>query len=316
MSSHVFAPSIGGTETVGRLLAQEFSALGHEVRVVTETPGESKHIFSVVRQPGFRALLELHRWADVVFHNNISLRAAWPLMLVKKPWIITHHTWIEGSASGLKKAALRRAANIAISSAIARALPAPSRVIPDPYDAEVFYVRREAKRKRDLVFVGRLVSDKGCDLILDALTHLEQRGIRPSVTIVGEGPERKALEKRAPSRVRFAGAVTGLTLAELLNEHRIMVVPSRWSEPFGVVALEGIACGCAVLGSAGGGLPEAIGPCGRTFPNGDTSALARAIEETMTADLNPFLKQSEAHLKQHHPAAIADKYLDVFRANQ
>ena len=43
----------------------------------------------------------------------------------------------------------------------------------------------------------------------------------------------------------------GAALAALLNQCRILVVPSLWAEPFGIVALEGIACGCVVVGSAG-----------------------------------------------------------------
>ena len=59
---------------------------------------------------------------------------------------------------------------------------------------------------------------------------------------------------------------------------------SRWAEPFGIVALEGIACGCAVVGTALGGLPEAIGPCGLTVPNADTSAMGRALRSLLEDD--------------------------------
>ena len=55
-------------------------------------------------------------------------------------------------------------------------------------------------------------------------------------------------------QVEFTGVLQGETLVRTLNAHRIMVVPSRTPEPFGVVALEGIACGCVVVGSEGGGL--------------------------------------------------------------
>ena len=54
-------------------------------------------------------------------------------------------------------------------------------------------------------------------------------------------------------------------MVEELNRHEIMVVPSRWNELFGVVALEGMACGCAMLVSDGGGLPDAVGYAGHNL---------------------------------------------------
>src|ERR1044071_8621228 len=107
------------------------------------------------------------------------------------------------------------------------------------------------------------------------------------LTIAGDGPEREPLETQAvklglQSRVEFVGSQSSHQLAELLRQHQILVVPSRWREPFGIVALEGIACGCVIVGSAEGGLAEAIGPCGLTFPNGDARALADILARLLT----------------------------------
>jgi glycosyltransferase involved in cell wall biosynthesis len=101
----------------------------------------------------------------------------------------------------------------------------------------------------------------------------------------------------------------------LLNQHRILAVPSRWEEPFGVVALEGIACGCVVVAADGGGLPEAIGPCGVTFARGDAGALAERFRELLRpgADLRPFHAAAPAHLARHATREVAARYLAVFR---
>jgi glycogen synthase len=175
------------------------------------------------------------------------------------------------------------------------------------------------RRDGDLVFLGRLVSDKGADTLLRALGELKAAGLQPRLSIVGSGPEEEMLralsaELGLEAQVTFAGAQSGEPLARLINAHRIMVVPSRWAEPFGIVALEGIACGCVVVGSSGGGLPDAIGPCGLCFPNGDSSALAAALRRLLTEQglIAHFRAGAAAHLARHTTRAVAGEYLRVF----
>jgi glycosyltransferase involved in cell wall biosynthesis len=319
LSSHFFHPCVGGTEEVGRLLATEFVRAGHEVRIVTTTREEdgARFPFEIVRRPGPARLLALVRWCDVFFHNNISLRTAWPLLVVRRPWIVSHHTWIArldgrcGLRDRLKLRLLRRARNIAVSRAVAEHLGAPSRVIGNPYCDDVFKPDPTAVRDGDLIFVGRLVSDKGVPSLLDALHLLNEKGGERRLTVVGDGPERAALEKHAAGLdVRFAGVLRGSELAAQLNRHRVLVVPTLGNEAFGIVALEAIACGCAVVGSAGGGLPDAIGPCGVTFPNGDTAALAACLSRELP--LEEFRLAAPAHLKKHKASEVAQAYLEVF----
>jgi glycogen(starch) synthase len=178
----------------------------------------------------------------------------------------------------------------------------------------------EIARDKTIVFVGRLVSDKGVDLLLQALKLLQRDGFSPDLTIVGSGPEETRLRKLSADlgldrQVTFAGQQSGNALAQTLNRHRVLAVPSRWAEPFGVVALEGIACGCVVVGSQDGGLKEAIGPCGLTFKNGKVDELAaqlrRLINEPETrANL---LKNAPEHLPKFYSDAIAAAYLRMMR---
>jgi glycosyltransferase involved in cell wall biosynthesis len=139
--------------------------------------------------------------------------------------------------------------------------------------------------------------------------------------VVGSGPEERSLRRLAErlgirDQVDFAGAKRGAELSEILNRHKILVVPSRYDEPFGVVALEGIACGCVAVGSGGGGLPEAIGPCGVTFPNGNAEALANALEHLLASpdDRQRLAANRTQHLAQFHSATIAESYLNLFRS--
>jgi glycogen synthase len=327
LTSLLFAPSIGGIETVSLLLAQEFTAAGHEVKVATRTPGEGGMMegFEVMRDSSFGELLKAARWCDVYFQSNISLPLAAPLLIARRPWAIVHHTWIptpsgfSGFNHRLKRLLLPLAQNISISLAIADSLPVKSELIPNPYDATIFQVRESVARTEDLVAVGRLVSDKGFDLLVEALALLAGEGLRPKLTIVGDGPEKEPLLQQAKKlgvaeQITFLGAMRGKAMAEELNRYRIAVIPSRWKEPFGLVALETIACGCVVVGSKEGGLADAIGPCGVTFPNGDAPALAEALSRFLNAPglLLQYRERAEEHLRRHHPSTVADHYLTLF----
>jgi glycosyltransferase involved in cell wall biosynthesis len=104
-----------------------------------------------------------------------------------------------------------------------------------------------------------------------------------------------------------------------MNRHRILVVPSIWEEPFGIVALEGIASGCLAIGSEGGGLADAIGACGMTFPNGDSTALAALLEahwESLHSYPHTVVGASEAqHLNRHHPKQVIQSFLEVLQSS-
>lgn len=326
LTSHFFHPSIGGIERVSLMLAQEFVRLGHEVRVVTQTREESGETFPfrVVRRPGAFELWRQVRWCDVCFHNNVALRMAWPLLLAPRPWVVVHHMWITRADGTLgwqdrcKRWLLRRAmTSISGSEAIARDLGWPMPTIPNPFDASTFQGDARNARVGDIIFVGRLVSDKGADLLLAALARAELARVR--VTIVGSGPEESALRAQTHAsgladRVEFVGSKTPAALAALLNAHRVLVMPSRRAEPFGVAALEGLACGCVVVGSQEGGLPEAIGPGGVIFPNGDVAALAAALVRALALDAAApdFRRRVAVHLQRHQPATVARAYLAVF----
>jgi glycogen synthase len=329
MYSPVFYPSIGGVETVIATLAEGFSDRGQKVKVVCQTSAtdDKTFPFEVIRRPRAQQLLQLTRWCDVYFQGCISLKGLWPLLVCPKPLVVTHQTWyrrLDGSLAwqdALKLGVARFATNIAASQAVAEQLPVPAIAIPNPYAENIFYPRPEIPRDRELIFVGRFVSDKGVDLLIDALYNLKIMGLTPQLTLVGSGPEEPKLRQQVQElelveQVDFIGVRVEQDLARGLNAHQILVVPSRWQEPFGIVALEGIACGCVAVGSEGGGLKDAIGSCGVTFPNENREALTQILFDLLThfERLAIYRANAQSHLKRYQKAQVVEDYLKVIEA--
>jgi glycogen synthase len=328
--SYAFAPSIGGIETVSKILADEFCRLGSTVTVATYSPGgpaEGPHVdvpYEVLRRPSFGKLYELARRSDVAWQNNISLNMLPPIFAARKPVVVTHQTWFarndgrRGWQDRLKFAVLPTMQNVAISKAIAVEMTKKAIVIGNPFEAGEFRDLGSEYRTKDIVFMGRLVSSKGCDVALRSLAMLKDEGMRPSLTIIGDGPEAPTLKQLTAElglsdQVDFLGAMREGRGREVAR-HKVMVVPSVWAEPFGVVALEGLAAGCVVAASSGGGLPDAVGKCGLLFPNGDVKALAATLRKLLTdsALREKLMAGRESHLAQFRPEAVAKRYLEVF----
>ncbi|WP_375436312.1 glycosyltransferase family 4 protein [uncultured Hymenobacter sp.] len=331
--SHHFFPDIGGIEVNSEIYARAFSAAGHQVRVLTWSTSTTpvSFPFAVIRQPSNRQLFQHHAWADIVFENNPCLRLAWPNVFFGRPSVISLNTELDRTASvaWAKYAWLKRAtAVISVSEAVRQKCWPAAAVIGNPYRASEFKHRPEIARTEAFVFVGRLVSQKGANLAIVAFQRVlkrlqEQRpgSPKPTFTLIGDGPERAALEALAVSldvhqHVQFLGFSPGRTLARQLNRYRYVVVPSLFGEAFGNVVLEGLACGCLPIVSDSDGLPDAAGPAGLVFPRGNAEALADTIWEILhnPAREKKLRQAATAHLAAHQPALVSARYLRVLTA--
>lgn len=327
-----FYPQLGGVETVAWLLAHEWHRLGEKVTIVSDSACEGSDgreiPFPVHHRPGPLKWLSLMREADMFAHMNISLKALWPLLFVRRPFVAVNHAYYQSNDAGqrfwrdrLKLRVMEMAdANIGVSQAVSKQLPGQTAIIVNPVDLSNYQTGPASAHTKDLVFLGRLVSQKGCGLLLQSLDKLRHQGLRPSLTIIGAGPERPNLDQLVTSlnldeQVSFAGRPSSEEVARILSQHQLMVVPSIWEESFGVVALEGAACGCVVLAADGGGLPEAVGPAGLTFKKGDVDDLAAKLQWLLEdcTRLDPFRAAAPAHLARHSPEVVAAQYLEIFR---
>ncbi len=127
-----------------------------------------------------------------------------------------------------------------------------------------------------LLVAGNLLRGKGVDLAIDALAHLPPA---VTLTIVGDGPSREELERRARAhsgRVDFVGWVSPAEIGRQYDRASVVVVPSRWPEPFGMVGIEAMRRHRPVVAAGHGGIPEWAGGTGgaRTFVPGDARSLA------------------------------------------
>lgn len=327
--SHAFYPKIGGIESISLMLANNFvQRQDVSVVVVTRTveEGNKQFLFRVARDPSIAEIVRLLKWSDVVFENNPCLSLSWPNLLFRKPKIVGLQTWITApnEKRELKNRLKRRVLYdynivVACSNKIKNLTFNKALVIGNPYDSNVFQQNR-INKKLDFVFVGRLVSDKGADMCIKLLNELHTTTARKSsLTIIGDGPEMKNLKEltttfRLTNDVRFLGFLDSEEIANELNKHRYLLVPSRWEEPFGIVALEGMACGCIPIVSDGGGLPDAVGKAGLVFQR---NSLSSFVESTIRLLNNKglqdnFLKFAPEHLKQHTAFQVSQRYFDLF----
>jgi glycogen(starch) synthase len=134
-----------------------------------------------------------------------------------------------------------------------------------------------------LLAVGRLVREKGFDVAIEVFAQLQRQlnGLR--LVIVGDGPERAALEQLAATlvpngAVRFLGWVEPARVASVINQATVVLMTSRWEEPFGLVAVEAAYMARPIVATRVGGLAEIVvdGETGCLVEPDDVAAMAAA----------------------------------------
>ncbi|MEO8628869.1 MAG: glycosyltransferase [Betaproteobacteria bacterium] len=149
-------------------------------------------------------------------------------------------------------------------------------------------------RPSRILFVGRLVEKKGCDVLIRAVHQLMPMVPGVEVVIVGDGPLRGELERLAAQLsvpVYFAGSMARDEVKQQLDRARVFCLPSIVAENgdaegFGLVLLEAQACGVPVVTSAQGGASEGLieGVTGLSFPEKDVATLAKQLSRLLTDD--------------------------------
>ena len=168
------------------------------------------------------------------------------------------------------------------STFVAAGLPSSAILVRPNATADPGPRRVPPSASRTVLWVGRLVPEKGVDTLLEAWRH-RSRHPDPDrdleLVIVGDGPQRAVLERAAPPGVRLIGAQPPERVRDLLLAARALVFPSRWYEGQPMAVLEAFAAGLPVLAADLGGLGETVAPLGRRWllPPGDAAAWARGL---------------------------------------
>ncbi|MXP36431.1 glycosyltransferase [Erythrobacter citreus] len=132
-----------------------------------------------------------------------------------------------------------------------------------------------------IVFLGRLVMEKGLDVFAETIVQLRKRQVPHKVLVIGDGPAREWFEKALPGGI-FAGFQTGRDLGKALASGDIFFNPSI-TETFGNVTLEAMACGLPVVAAGATGAASLVddGRTGRLVAPGKPDVFAPACAEAL-----------------------------------
>jgi glycosyltransferase involved in cell wall biosynthesis len=158
-------------------------------------------------------------------------------------------------------------------------------------------------RRSGALFVGRLSPEKGAAVLLRAWREVSGMAL----TVIGDGPERAALEAMAPDNVTFFGQLGPDKVAEHMRSAQMLIVPSVWYEGFPMTIIEAFAAGLPVIASDLGSLREIVtdGVLGRRFAPKDHAALAGIINSAAAQpeQLAAWGRAARAAYEQRYTAA-------------
>jgi phosphatidylinositol alpha-mannosyltransferase len=309
----------GGVNSHIRAQAQALRARGHDVTVfgassrprpgdaVTVSPCVSFVIGATDTPIGFDPAswfrvgrLYRERRFDIV-HVHEPLMPLVPWFAVRRstvPVVATFHTHREGGhrwypryrrlfETLMTRVRVKVAVSDAARRTVADVFPADYEIIPNGIDVRRFAAPAPrpsslAAGRRHVLYIGRLEPRKGVDGLIRAMSKVQRRQSDVRLVIVGEGPDRPALESLARASaidVLFTGRVTDDQLPQFVQAADLLCSPALGGESFGIVLLEALAAGRPVVATRIPGYEELAAGADpiRLVPPGDVNGLAAEI---------------------------------------
>lgn len=354
-----FPPLIGGAEAMLRYLAVALADEGAEVTVVTsrleglapeERTGGKVRVVRLGTSPArfvgtWLYMRNLRRWfaqnpADLAYISMLKhdayvaveagRRHGFPVVLRPEgagaTGDVAWQAWGRGGRA-IARRCRRADAFVAISEAVRRELIGAgyegSRIVdlPNgvPVPDEPWSPRPDSIKRPHAVFIGRLAPEKGLHALIDAWPIVRRRYPEARLTLVGEGPERPALEART-NHLDLADAIrlpgSSPDAAARLASADLFVLPSR-EEGMSIALLEAMALGIPLIASAIPGNRKLVadGLHGRLAPPDDPEGLARGIVAQWSDPMAAASMGRAARrlvIERYSIGAVARAHLDLF----
>lgn len=292
----------GGVQAQVRGLARWLRDRGDEVQMVAPALADGDRGAAVGRVTRVRAnrsvapislsrgigaaMAPVLQWAEVTHvHEPLMPRVGWAALRTSGPRVATFHAdpppWVRRMYRlwGPWVGSLRAAGTVvtAVSRQAADALPrywGPERIIPNGV-AIPAATEEVTRQPNQVVFLGRDEPRKGLDVLLSAWPRI--RGVHPQARLLVMGVDRPD----PPDGVVFMGRVTEAAKIRTLRSAGVYAAPNLGGESFGIVLVEAMAAGCALVASDLRAFRDVAGTAARYFQTGDASALAHSISEVL-----------------------------------
>ena len=316
----------GGTERVVHELVRELVVRGHEVTTFasgdSEVPG--RHVPTVdaaLRPAGFGgdaspwylatilSVLERAREFDVI-HSHLEWYSTILSKVSPVPVVTTFHGRLDYPWA--RDLLIRGEGNyVAISQAHAATHPDVPWAGIVHNGLDLARAPFQERRGEALCFVGRVAPEKG---IVDAIEIAKRSGRRLRIAAkIGTTPPERAYHENvflpaleaAGSSVDFLGEVSGDDRDRLFAESYATLMPGSWPEPFGLVAIESLACGTPLIARPAGALPEIVRVGLEGFLGDDVATMASFVDRV--ADLDRAAIRASV-IERFSAARMADDY--------
>lgn len=241
-------------------------------------------------------------------------------MLSKRP----HVLWRHYVGARMATQQLRAVPEVVVASEYVRQLAITNGVDGDRVTVVPIFTDPPAttvpiRDHRTILYVGRVVHEKGLDLLLSALATVDGDW---RLVVAGDGIGMARLRQDVEraglgGRVQLRGWLNDDALTEAYRDATVVVVPSRWPEPFGTVGIEAFAHARPVVAFATGGIPEWLrdGDGGYLAPQGDVRTMGARIQQLLNdpADAARVAAQGRARvLREFSAAAHLARLLPIY----